>query len=61
MKVACNICGSTEIRREASVMLNPNDEGALEDVILEGLVWGEIYFCVECGKETIPKEVEDNG
>ena len=61
MKVACSICESIDIRREASVMLNPNDECALKEVILEGLVWGEIYFCVECGKETIPKEVEGNG
>ena len=52
--IVCNVCGSRDIRQEASIMLNPNEKNLRSEFVLEDFFWMDYYFCVSCSEECLP-------
>ena len=49
MKLVCATCGSSDIKQEASIMLDPNSK---EDPKLDDLEWQDWFWCYKCDEET---------
>ena len=56
--LVCNVCGSRNIRQEASIMLNPNNPklSRVELLPYEEFHWHDYYWCRECDDESLPIE-----
>ena len=52
--IVCDLCGSRNIRQEASIMLNPNEKNLRSEFVLEDFFWMDYYFCESCGEECLP-------
>ena len=50
--IVCNVCGSRNIRQEATIMLNPNDNTiTMLDNVGDDLYWNDYYLCMGCDEE----------
>ena len=55
--IVCNVCGSSRVRQEATIMLNPNDNPiTMFDNIGDDLYWNDYYLCMSCDEECQPIE-----
>ena len=55
--IVCDLCGSRNIRQEATIMLNPNDNTiTIFDNVGDDLYWYDFYLCMGCDEECQPIE-----
>ena len=55
--IVCDLCGSRNIRQEATIMLNPNDNTiTIFDNVGDDLYWNDFYLCMGCDEECQPIE-----
>ena len=54
VKIVCATCGSSDIKQEASIMVDPNSK---ENPKLDEFVWQDFYWCEDCKEETTIHEV----
>ena len=53
--LVCDLCGSRNIRQEATIMLNPNDNTiTIFDNVGDDLYWNDFYSCMSCDEECQP-------
>ena len=56
----CDICGSKDIRQEATIMVNPNDNTqTIFDNIGDEFEWRDYYYCEVCKDTCFPVEKND--
>ena len=51
----CSTCGSSDIKQEASIMLDPNFPYLGKDYTAEwwkDFIWNDFYWCNKCDEET---------
>lgn len=53
--IVCATCGSSDIKQEASIMLDPNSK---EDPKLDDFHWEDYIWCDKCEDECEPIEEE---
>lgn len=53
--IVCDICGSEDIKQEASIMLNPNSK---EEPKLDDFVWQDYTWCNQCEDEVLTQDKE---
>ena len=59
--IVCDLCGSRNIRQEATIMLNPNDNTiTIFDNVGDDLYWNDYYLCMGCNEECQPIEDPHN-
>ena len=51
--IVCDICGSEDIKQEASIMVDPNSK---ESPSLDEFIWQDFYWCNNCKEETNPHD-----
>ena len=51
--LVCDLCGSRDIRQEATIMLNPN-EPFPEKTFAGDFFWVDYYLCLSCNEECQP-------
>lgn len=58
----CNKCGSEDVRRQVSFLLNPNDTDSDigETMALSNWAWDDFEWCADCQDATILEEAEEN-
>ena len=49
LKIVCVTCGSSDIKQEASILVNPNSN---ENPKLDDFIWQDFYWCEKCDEET---------
>ena len=59
--LVCDLCGSRDIRQEATIMLNPNEpfpENPATGIALPAgdFYWVDYYLCMSCNEECQPIE-----
>jgi len=47
--LVCDVCGSRDIRQEATIMLNPN-EPFPEKTFAGDFFWCDYYLCMSCNE-----------
>ena len=59
--LVCDLCGSRDIRQEATIMLNPNEEiQATKIDPWKDFFWCDYYLCFACNEECQPIEDPHN-
>ena len=59
--LVCDLCGNSNIRQEATIMLNPNNP--FDDVerpiaqYMGDFFWVDFYLCLSCNEECQPIEL----
>ena len=56
--IICAECHSTDIKQEASIMVDPNSK---ESPRLDEFIWQDFYWCENCSKETTAQDDPDFG
>ena len=51
--LVCDLCGSKDIRQEASIMISPNDPEN-QDALLQDFFLCDYYLCMTCNEECQP-------
>ena len=57
--LVCDLCGSRNIRQEATIMLNPNEDYLGKDYTgkwWKDFFWCDYYLCFACNEECQPIE-----
>ncbi len=56
----CEKCGSEDVRRQVSLLLNPNDteEDLGQQMAQSGWNWDDFSYCLECEDETFLVDAE---
>ena len=55
VKIVCATCGSSDIKQEASIMLDPNSK---EDPKLDDFLWQDYIWCDKCNDECEPMDAD---
>ena len=61
LKIVCATCGSSDIKQEASIMLDPNFSHLGKDYTAQwwkDFIWQDFYWCENCKEETTVHEPE---
>ena len=53
--IVCSECGSSDIKQEASIMLDPNSK---ENPKLDDFECQDWFWCYKCDEETTPHDKE---
>ena len=61
--LVCDLCGSRDIRQEATIMLNPNEDNPIQEMLEQkrlDFFWCDFYLCFACNEECQPIEDPHN-
>jgi len=55
--LVCDLCGNSDIRQEATIMLNPNELLLRQQMSPGDFFWCDYYLCMNCNEECQPIEL----